>query len=462
MSDPKSENGAMSDKEAVSAMKKADMADKAKAEKAKVIDAEPAKPQPTTRGFSLRTKLIGILVILVIVAGALAAALYPLWRDNAQQLVANSGLPLTVPAVPDNDFYRTVESVNGFFGGAETASEAAPAPVATPAAEPVVDPVAAMADRLSTLEADLESLRADVRAAQSSADDAAAKVNTLSEDLNARPAGDTDALAARVEALERRMDQLAMQPAGTTTTDSTASANVNAALLNTLGALRERIVALESKQTVDPAELESTKKASAERIASLEKELASVRQLAEQRAPERERAGLLLLAVGQLEAATATSGSFAGQIASVADLAGSDAPAVENALGTLQSHKDGVETKISLAERFETVAKAVSQAKIAGSDEGFVGKTLNNLASLVTVRRTDVTDGPGVDAILARAEKALDHGDLAGAVEAMKQLDGAPAERAADWLKSAEARLAVDGAVADLRGAALASIAKAG
>jgi hypothetical protein len=84
------------------------------------------------------------------------------------------------------------------------------------------------------------------------------------------------------------------------------------------------------------------------------------------------------------------------------------------------------------------------------------------MAALVTVRRTDVADGPSVDAILVRAETALDAGDLSGALSALEELSGPPADRAADWIAAAKARLTVDDAVSKLRGAALSSVAKAG
>ena len=64
--------------------------------------------------------------------------------------------------------------------------------------------------------------------------------------------------------------------------------------------------------------------------------------------------------------------------------------------------------------------------------------------------------------ILVRAESALQAGNVVGAVTALEELSGAPAERASDWLNAAKARLTVDQAVADLRSIALASVAEAG
>jgi hypothetical protein len=171
---------------------------------------------------------------------------------------------------------------------------------------------------------------------------------------------------------------------------------------------------------------------------------------------------LLLLAVGQLEAATSTSGSFTTQLAAVKDLASGETGRTADAIAVLNTHEGGVETAASLTRRFNALAKAVTQANLAGSDEGLVGKTLNAVASLVTIRRTDIAEGSSVDAILVRAEGALRTGNMAGAITALEELSSAPAERASDWLNAAKARLAVDQAVVGLRNVALASVAEAG
>ncbi|UUX48520.1 mitofilin family membrane protein [Nisaea acidiphila] len=470
MSDPKSENGKISDKEAVEALKDG--------EGATVIDAEPVGELTAKKVFSSRTKVIGILVVLLLLTGGVAAALYPLWQDDAEAFVAKNGIPVTVPEVPENGFYNTVEDVIAFLRGTPAEPAAKQAAEAQPAAEPEPDPLTVMAGRIGELEAQIATLVEELQEARSassdasrSADETKAAIALLNSELSAKPAVGQEELAVlaeRIEAMERRVDELALPPAGGAGSGS-GNAGVNEVLLTTIGALRERIAALEAEDKVSTTDLdavavriENAESGAGERIASLEAELASVRQLAEKRAPERERAGLLLLAVGQLEAVTVTSGGFAGQLASVKDLATDAGPVVADAISVLEDRSGGVATLAALTERFDDVAKAVSQAKIAGSDEGLIGKTLNTVASLVTVRRTDVAEGPGIDAILVRAETAIAADDLAGAVAALEELSGAPAERASGWLSAAKARLAVDAAVAELRGAALASVAKAG
>ncbi|MEQ8333431.1 mitofilin family membrane protein [Nisaea sp.] len=474
MTDPKSQTGETVDKKASDG-----------AEDVTVIEVEPTRTAEdagehaaASRGLSLRTKLIGGLILVVLVAGGVSAALYPLWRDRAEALVATSGLPLSMPEVPENAFYGTVDDVVSFLKGA--APEPTPAPVdkveaptdVVSAPEPVADPLTLLAERLDGLETEIGRLAQAARDAQSAADNATEKASALEAGIAAASAPDAEAVAAlsaQLQRLENRLDALEARPVATAAESGSQAAAVNEALLNLIGSLRERIVSLESREVVGPSDLatvtsrvETSENTGQERLAALQAELEKVRLLAEKRAPQRERAGLLLLSVGQLEAVTVTSGSFAAQLASVKDLAAGDDPAVADALSVLETHAGGVETRASLAERFDDLAKAVSQAKLAGTDQGLIGKTLNTVASLVTIRRTDVAEGPGVDAILVRAETAVESGDISGAVTALEDLSGAPAERAASWIESAKARLSVDQAVRFLRGAALASVAEAG
>ncbi|MEO9904605.1 mitofilin family membrane protein [Nisaea sp.] len=432
-----------------------------------VVDGTAKKP-----GLSLRTKLIGFLVLLVVIAGGVATVLYPLWRDRADTLVSQSGLPLSLPEVPENAFYGTVGDVIAFFEGASSGavpSENTATAVITPAPEPVVDPLTALASRLDGLEDQIGTVAETAEAARSAADNAVETSAAIAHS----PDTDKEAvavLAARLERLENRLDGLEARPlAAAATGGGSEAAAVNEALLNLISSLRERVVSLEAREMVAPSDLatvtsriETAESGAGTRIAELEADLATVRQLAEKRAPQRERAGLLLLAVGQLEAAATTSGSFAAQLVAVKDLVTGESDEVARAVAVLEGHDNGVATVASLSQRFNDLAKAVSQAKLAGSDEGLVGKTLNTVASLVTIRRTDVAEGPSVDAILVRAESAVKVGDVAGAVTALEDLSGAPAERASGWIAAAKARVAVDQAVALLRGAALASVAEAG
>jgi hypothetical protein len=111
-----------------------------------------------------------------------------------------------------------------------------------------------------------------------------------------------------------------------------------------------------------------------------------------------------------------------------------------------------------LAGQFPTVARAVLAADLA--DDSFWQRVLGKLKSIVSIRRVgENTRGMEADAILARAEAAVNAGDLGRAVGEMKQLKGAAAGPAATWLISAETHLAAERVVdkLSLHGVALLS-----
>jgi hypothetical protein len=79
--------------------------------------------------------------------------------------------------------------------------------------------------------------------------------------------------------------------------------------------------------------------------------------------------------------------------------------------------------------------------------------------SLVKIRRIDETPaGEGTQAALARAQSALDKGDLAVAVKEVEMLQGKPREALSSWLAAARARLAAAETLTRLEGALLVSL----
>ncbi len=80
--------------------------------------------------------------------------------------------------------------------------------------------------------------------------------------------------------------------------------------------------------------------------------------------------------------------------------------------------------------------------------EGWVSDVVNRLSSMVSVRRTEFGEADSsIDAILARADKALAAGDLTAAVDEVAGLQGNAAEAAAGWLEDARARAAAERAM---------------
>ena len=112
----------------------------------------------------------------------------------------------------------------------------------------------------------------------------------------------------------------------------------------------------------------------------------------------------------------------------------------------------GVPTLAALRSSFDAVANQIVHAAQAPEGDGLLEQAAGNLMSLVTVRPVGAdVEGDSAVARVARAEAALEDGDLAAAVAELEALDGAAAEAAAPWLAEARPRLAAEAALHTLQ-----------
>ncbi len=100
----------------------------------------------------------------------------------------------------------------------------------------------------------------------------------------------------------------------------------------------------------------------------------------------------------------------------------------------------GVASVGTLAAEFPAVAKTALADDLA--DDSFGERLLGKIRGLVSLRRVGAdVQGDTVEAKLARAEAALDGGDLAKAVELVKSLPAQTSRATSAWLARAEAHL---------------------
>lgn len=179
--------------------------------------------------------------------------------------------------------------------------------------------------------------------------------------------------------------------------------------------------------------------------------LGGAEQATAARIAELRRGDALLLAVTQLREALRRSGPYADQIKALQALAAKD-PVVAAALPSLAGRADrGVATIEELRTRFAAVAAAMVHAERKPVGDAWWDHALARLAAIVSIRRVggDVA-GESAEAIAARAEASLAHGDLAGAVAMLESTAGPAAEPLAPWLGDARARLSADRVLAEL------------
>ncbi|HTR87043.1 MAG TPA: uroporphyrinogen-III synthase [Reyranella sp.] len=172
------------------------------------------------------------------------------------------------------------------------------------------------------------------------------------------------------------------------------------------------------------------------------------------------RASAVIGIAARVSAALETGLPFAGALGLLKPLAGGDEKlgGFVAALEPYASH--GVATRSSLAARFPAVAKAALADDLA--DDSLTQRLLGKIKGLVSLRRVGAdVQGDTTEAKLARAEAAIDAGDLAKAVEIAKTLPAQTNRATADWLKRAEAHLAAQHAVDQLAAYAVALLGAA-
>jgi hypothetical protein len=244
-----------------------------------------------------------------------------------------------------------------------------------------------------------------------------------------------------------------------------AAAPESGALIGTVVALAERVAAMEARGSAGASEVEALRENTqtlASRLGGLDKEVKQVGAALAKETPERDRAALLLLSVGQLAVAASGADGFEAELEAVRAVAGEGSDLAEPLDRLAQVAKTGALTIVALRNAFAEASDAVVRSRDVGSAKGFVGQTLSRVASLVTIRKVDDPGSATVDGALAAADAALAAGDLATAVAAMRKLDGAPGEAIAEWLGRAQARVTVDEAISDLQAAAIRTLAAAG
>lgn len=387
----------------------ADVPEPPPAEEPAVPAAErrPAAPRPASRASLIPLAVLSSLLLLAIIGGVVYAA-WPFWSPYVVRYVQS----IRPNAPPDPRF--------GDLAGRVAALEEAPKDEAAAgdavaelerARAQIGDQIAALLERVNGLEKGLEGVRSMVKATglPSQAADARKSLDELSERI------------AKLEQTE-------------------AATRLNEGL--------ERFEAEKNRLTRSLADITG-------RLEGLEERSQAVGASPSVRA--------LVLAAGQLREALRTSAPFAEELAALRKAAG-DQPDLVKLIGDLTPHAaTGIPGLAKLADRFDAAARQAVAAERRFAGDGWLAAAANRLASLVTIRRTAVEDADTTtEAAVARAETAMQGGDLAGAVKALEGLEGGAAEAMADWQKQARQRLLAERAMAVLHVHAVSLIAPAG
>ncbi|KQY35018.1 hypothetical protein ASD38_00120 [Caulobacter sp. Root487D2Y] len=161
------------------------------------------------------------------------------------------------------------------------------------------------------------------------------------------------------------------------------------------------------------------------------------------------------LAAATLADAARTARPFAEELASLERVL----PLSPDLRALARLARDGAPTRAGLAAEFETLTgRAAVAARDPGRNADFLARLRHALSSIVSIRQVGSTQGATPDAVLARAQKLLNEGDIEGALTALEGLP-APAQTVlAPWRAAAERRVEIDRHIAAIRAEALAGM----
>jgi len=177
--------------------------------------------------------------------------------------------------------------------------------------------------------------------------------------------------------------------------------------------------------------------------------------LESQQAHAAQAAAAALAASAVVEAAQGT-GPFADELAGLRAIS---APSPElQALARLA--QAGAPSRTALAASFpDYAARASSAARAPGDKAGLGDRIVYELSRVVTLRRVGDVPGGSIDALLARAERQVEDGDLDRALRTLDRLPPGAREAMAPWRARAERRAEIDRSAQALRTRALQTLA---
>ena len=343
-----------------------------------------------------------------------------------------------------------------------------PAALATPA--PAPDLQALRQEAAAAANATVTAARADLTARL---DDLEKRLRALSSTVAERPAAPPAAPGAAAEStvapalaeLRRKIEALEGRPAAAPAPAAEAAPAVpasppppNAEQEREIAGLKLEVATLRNAlQTLDrtvsgqgdQAKLLADAVDKARSEAGKARSEADARGVGQQKALAAANASAVIGIAARLNAALESGLPFAGDLGLLAPVAQGNAKLGEIIIALQPYARDGVASQTALSAAFPTVAKAALADDVA--DDSFGERLLAKLRNLVSLRRVGAdVEGDTTEAKLARAEAALDAGDVGKAVALVKSLPPQTAKATAAWLARADAYLAAKRAIDQL------------
>lgn len=391
--------------------------------------ASPPPPAPPARrGAGLVSAFImGLLAAVLLLAGAVLSL--PYWPEEARQ--AWRGPPPPAPPPPPDVAGPVDTAKREIEAKLEDLDKRVRAATAAAQADRPPDPaIAELRGRLTGLEG-----RVAAAAAAPPPRPGAAPAPAPAPAAPAPPA------AQALAALEKELAQI-KQDLSTLRQDATGLRQETATFKQDEAALKQDMTGLRAAMTA----LEQLVEGQREALEKAKGE-ASKRSVAEQQtALAAARASAAIGIAARLSSAVQSGLPYVQDLELLAPFAKDD-PRLAEAVTALQPQAaGGVTSRAVLMADFPAVAKAALADDLA--DDSFGQRLLGKLRSLVSLRRVGAdVEGTSAEAQLARAEAALEAGNLAQTVELVKALPTQTKRATASWLSRAETHLGAQRAV---------------
>jgi hypothetical protein len=268
----------------------------------------------------------------------------------------------------------------------------------------------------------------------------------------AAPAVDVSAIESAQGALARRVDQLEAMRNGDRQSETAV-----ASLKGGLDRLQQQLGVIEaqaaSREAGEAAEMRKIQQ-ELTRLTTVAADLADRLAAQEQRLRAEKTQptdAILLVALLRIREAVEQTRPFAAELSAFTALA-HDRPDLLAASEPLaEVARDGVAGRLALTKRLAELAGRITNATALPPEADWESQALARLRSLVTIRRIEGMPQSEPEAVVRAAEAALGIGDLGDAVAQLDRLAGANAEAAVPWLRMARPRLAVEAALTHLQ-----------
>jgi hypothetical protein len=268
----------------------------------------------------------------------------------------------------------------------------------------------------------------------------------------AAPATEVSAIGSAQSALARRVDQLEAMRNGDRQSETAV-----ASLKGGLDRLQQQLGVVEaqaaSREAGEAAEMRKVQQ-ELTRLTTIAADLGDRLAAQEQRLRVEKTQptdAILLVALLRIREAVEQARPFAAELSAFAALA-HDRPDLLAATAPLaEVARDGVVGRLTLAKRLAELAGHIANATALPPEANWESQVLARLRSLVTIRRIEGAPQSEPEAVVRAAEGALGRGDLGDAVAQLDRLAGANAEAAGPWLRMARPRVAVEAALTNLQ-----------